>query len=131
MDRSQVQDWLDRYVGAWRANQRQPIEALFTEDAVYRWAPFGEKWTVRGRTEIAESWLATPDDPGSWEASYAPFAVDGQRAVAVGRSRYLPRDEQGERVFHNVFLLEFEADGRCTSFTELYMREQPPQASGQ
>jgi hypothetical protein len=30
-------------------------------------------------------------------------------------------DEKVEREYHNVFLLRFDADGRCAEFTELYM----------
>jgi len=37
MDRSGVQRWLDRYIAAWRANEPEPIEALFTDDVVYRY----------------------------------------------------------------------------------------------
>ena len=46
----------------------------------------------------------------------------GERAVAVGVTRYLAADGTTvEREYHNVFLLRFDDDGRCTEFTELYM----------
>jgi hypothetical protein len=127
MDRSAVQAWLDRYVAAWRANARGPIEALFTEDAAYRFHPYdGEDDVVRGSSAIANAWLENPDEPDSWDARYEPFAVDGERAVATGYSHYRVRGDKDERTYHNVFLLEFAADGRCRAFTELYMREQQP-----
>jgi hypothetical protein len=125
MGRAEVQAWLDGYVAAWRANERGPIEALFTEDATYRFHPYGgEDAVVRGSSAIADAWLENPDDPDSWDAHYEPFAVDGERAVATGSSHYRPHGEQEARTYHNVFLLEFAADGRCRAFTELYMREQ-------
>jgi hypothetical protein len=34
-------DWLHRYELAWRTNAADSIRDLFTEDAVYRWNPFG------------------------------------------------------------------------------------------
>jgi SnoaL-like domain len=124
MDRSAVQAWLDRYVAAWRANERGPIEALFTEDAAYRFHPYGgEDDVVEGASAIADAWLESPDEPDSWDARYEPFAVDGDRAVALGYSRYRAQADKEERTYHNVFLLEFAADGRCRAFTELYMRE--------
>ena len=67
MDRSQVQDWLDRYIAAWRANQREPIEALFTEDATYRFRPYDDNRMARGIGEIIDAWLNQPDDPNSWD----------------------------------------------------------------
>lgn len=125
MNRSDVQTWLDRYVDAWRANDRATIEPLFTEDAIYRYRPYLDPaQTVTGSAAIADSWLEEPDEPGTWEASYEPFAVDGDRAVATGVSRYSAAPGKEPRTFHNVFLLRFAPDGRCSDFTELYMREE-------
>lgn len=126
MDRDAVQSWLDRYRQAWRANRAEPIAALFSEDAVYRYAPFGaERYEARGRAAIVEAWLEKPDDPGSWEAEFSPYAVDGDRAVATGISRYAAGGDQPARTYHNVFLMRFAPDGRCAEFTEYYMREDP------
>ena len=87
---------------------------------------FGEDNIARGHAEILKGWLDNPDPPGSWDAHYEPFAVDGNRAVATGTSHYLPGHPSGDRVYHNVYLLDFAPDGRCSEFTELYMREQNP-----
>ena len=68
-------------------------------------------------------WLGDRDEPGSWTAEYRPWLVVGDRAVAVGVSRYLgPDRETVEREYHNVFLCRFDADGRCSEFTEHFMR---------
>jgi hypothetical protein len=124
MTTADVQAWLDAYVAAWRGNERGPIEALFTEDATYRYHPWDDGDAVlNGREAIAASWLEHPDDPGTWEASYRPFVVEGDRAVAVGTSRYAARGDQPAQAYHNVYLLEFAPDGRCRSFTELFMLE--------
>lgn len=123
MDRSTVQAWLDRYIEAWRANAREPIEALFTPDVVYRFAPFGDKHVATGIEAVVKGWLDDPDPPGSWEASYEPYAVEGDRAVATGWSSYAATESEPARRYHNVYLLEFAADGRCSAFTELYMLE--------
>jgi len=61
--------------------------------------------------------------PGSWTAEYRPWIVNGDRAVAVGVSRYLtPEDSTVEREYHNVFLLAFDDGGRCREFAEIYMK---------
>ncbi len=124
MNAADVQAWLDAYIAAWRANDHDSIRALFTDDAEYRFHPWeGGDDVLRGGDAIAEGWLEHPDDPGSWEASYRPFAVDGDRAVAVGTSRYAARGDQPAQTYHNVYLLEFAPDGRCSSFTEFFMLE--------
>ena len=124
MTRDDVQAWLDRYVEAWRANERGPIEALFTEDAVYSYRPWDDaENTMRGREALVTSWLEEPDEPTSWEAYYEPYAVEDDRAVAVGWSRYAATEDHPERTFHNAYLLRFAPHGRCASFQEFYMEE--------
>jgi ketosteroid isomerase-like protein len=119
-----VQAWLDRYVEAWRANERAPIRALFTEDALYRYLPYEHPSAeVRGADAIATSWLEHQDEPETWEAHYFPWLVAGDQAVATGSSRYAASDTEPARTYHNVFLLRFAADGRCSEFRELYMLE--------
>jgi ketosteroid isomerase-like protein len=121
MDRSTLQAWLERYVEAWRSNDPEPIGALFTDDAEYRYHPFDEP--IRGRDAIVASWLEEPDEPGTWRASYEPFAVDGDAAVAVGTSTYLAADGSVDRIYHNAYVMRFDTDGRCSSFTEWFILE--------
>ena len=56
---------------------------------------------------------------------YEPYAVEGDRAVATGTSSYWTDASKStlDRVYDNVFLLVFDGDGRCTSFTEYFMTE--------
>jgi SnoaL-like domain len=122
MNRSDLQAWLDRYVEAWRTNDRGLIASLFTDDAVYGYRPWdSDEHTVRGSQAIAASWLEEPDTPDSWDAHYEPFAVEDDRAVAVGWSRYAAAGDQPERLYHNAYLLRFASDGRCREFHEFYM----------
>jgi ketosteroid isomerase-like protein len=125
MTHDDVQDWLDRYVSGWRTSAAEAIGALFAEDAEYRYHPWDEP--VRGREAIVRDWVApegdasTRDQPDSWDAQYEPYAVDGDRAVATGWSRYFATGDTPEKLYHNVYLLEFDGDGRCRSFTEFFM----------
>jgi hypothetical protein len=121
MNREQAARWLDDYVAAWRSNDRGAIETLFTADAHYRYAPYEDP--LLGAVAIADSWLADPDDPATWEAAYEPVAVDGDTVVAVGLSRYRATEEQPARTYHNCYLLRFADDGRCRDFTEWFMPE--------
>jgi ketosteroid isomerase-like protein len=131
MDRSTVQAWLDRYVEAWKTYDRATIADLFSADATYRYHPYDEgDNVVRGRDAIVRDWIepegdsSSRDEPGSYDAHYEPYAVDGDRAVAVGWSNYWSDETRAtlERIYDNVFLLRFDADGRCADFTELFMK---------
>jgi ketosteroid isomerase-like protein len=128
MTREDVQRWLDRYVAAWRSYDREAIEGLFSEDVEYRYHPYDEP--VRGRDSVVEAWLgegehedaSTRDEPGTYDASYVPIAVDGDLAVATGSSTY--RAKPGgpvDRIYDNCFVIRFDAEGRCREFTEWFM----------
>src|SRR4051795_5439460 len=63
MDHGTAQDWLDRYVAAWLAYDRELIEALFSEDVEYRYHPYDDP--IVGRDAVVASWLpATPPTGG-------------------------------------------------------------------
>jgi hypothetical protein len=122
MDDVAFRRWLDDYVEAWETYDPDAIGELFSADAVYRYYPWDSD-PLEGRGAIVASWLADRDDPDSWTASYEPWLVSGDQAVAIGTSRYLgPDRESVEREYHNVFLCRFDSDGRCREFTELYLR---------
>ena len=129
MTHAQVQDWLDRYVRAWETYDEADITALFAEEAEYRYHPWDEP--VRGRAAVVKDWI-TPsgnasqrDAAGTFAAHYEPYSVDadGRRAVAVGWTTYWKDASRAEvvRAYHNAYLLEFDDDGRCRSFTEFFM----------
>ena len=116
MDRADVTRWLEGYVSAWKSYDREAIGELFSEDVTYFYRPFDEP--LRGREEVVESWFDDPDRPGTYEADYAPVAVDGNVAVAAGTSTYTDPEE----IYENCFLLEFDGDGRCSKLTEWYVK---------
>src|SRR5687768_14530330 len=115
MDRSRVQQWLDDYVAAWKSYDPEAIAALFAEDVEYRYHPYDEP--VRGRDAVVAAWLgegdqdvaSARDEPGTYDASYSPVAVEGDVAIAVGSSTY----SAPKTTYHNCFVMRFDHDGRC------------------
>ena len=130
MDRASVQDWLIRYVEAWRANAPGSSKPCSPTTPCTATAPTA---STTPRWASPQSWShgwRSGDDPDSWDADYRVFAVDGERAVAVGSSRYEASGDEPARTFHNCFLLSFAADGRCAEFTDFYMEEPSPTTGG-
>jgi ketosteroid isomerase-like protein len=130
MDKARVQAWLDRYVEAWKSYDPAAIGDLFSEDAVYRYHPADEgDDVVRGRDAIVRSWIepegsaSSRDEPGTYDAKYEAWAVDGDRAVSLGWSRYWTDAAKStvSRTYDNVFLMRFDGDGRCAEFTEVFL----------
>jgi ketosteroid isomerase-like protein len=137
MDRQAAQDWLDRYVAAWKSYDRAAIAALFSDDVAYRYHPYDEP--IVGRDAVVASWLgeggadgaSTRDDADTYDAEYAPVAVDGDIVVATGTTRY--RERPGGpvvRVYDNCFVMRFDGEGRCRELTEYYLRRPEPAGDG-
>ena len=136
MTRDDVQAWLDRYIAAWASYDPAAIGDLFTTDAEYRFHPSDPP--ISGRDPIVRAWTepsgnaSARDEPGTWDARYEPFTVDGDRAVAVGWSRYYTDASKSavRDIYDNVYLLAFGPDGRCRSFTEFFV-ERPKDRVGE
>lgn len=122
IDRAYVTGWLNRYVQAWQSYEVDAIKALFSADATYLYNPWDTE-PVRGRDAIALNWIENRDEPGSWQASYTPVAVEGNTAVAQGRTIYFEADKKTpRRQFDNIFVMRFNDQGECTEFTEWFMQ---------
>lgn len=129
MDHDTAQNWLDRYVAAWKSYDPDEIADLFSEDVCYRFYSYAD-WIV-GRDAVVASWVAedtdgqgsTRDEPGTYDAHYAPVAIDGDVVVATGTTTY--SETPGglvTHVFDNCFVMRFDAEGRCREFTEYYTK---------
>lgn len=130
--RESVTAWLEAYMHAWETYDPTEVGALFSENAEYRWHPYDEPEV--GREAIVHAWLnpggnaSSRDVPGTFEGDLRPFVCNGNRAVAVGTCTYWTDATRSKvsRIYYNNWLLEFDDDGRCSSFTEYYMA--PPKS---
>jgi len=128
MDKQRVDEWLQRYVDAWKTYDRKKIGDLFSETAEYRYHPYDEP--IKGRAAIVESWLKEPDRPGSFDARYHTIAVDGDVAVATGTSTYFNHNGKIDKVYDNLFVLRFDGEGRCKEFTEWFLKRPSASSAG-
>jgi ketosteroid isomerase-like protein len=111
MDRDQVMRWVDGYIDAWRTEDAQGVERLFTEDACYRRSPYEESEV--GHDAIKAFWLADAGETFSVKAE--PVAIEGQTAVVRLLVNYSGSVQQEYR---DLWLLEFADDGRVSDFEE-------------
>jgi ketosteroid isomerase-like protein len=127
MEMAEVDRWLRSYVEAWKSNDRDRIGRLFAEDVEYRYRPYDEP--LLGREAVIRAWLgdeghpgaSAGDDDGTFDADYWTVSVDGDVAVATGRSTYLSGPGGAvQKVYDNCFVMRFDPGGRCRAFTEWY-----------
>ena len=122
MDRQQFQTWLDGYVEAWKTYDEAKIGALFADDVEYRYHPADDE-PLKGRAAVVSNWLENRDATGTYDAKYAPVAIDGDAYVANGHSDYFdgPGGPLRDQYF-NVYICRFNNRGECTSFTEYWLQ---------
>jgi len=121
LDRARFQEWLDRYVAAWKSYEPQAIADLFAEDAEYRHRPQDEP--VRGRDAIVADWLEETDESGTYDGHYEPLAIDGADHVASGWTHDFDAEGTLIDAYSNIYLCRFDDEGRCTDFTEWWTQD--------
>ncbi len=107
VDKKSVATWLQAYVQAWKSYDEKAIGELFSENAIYSYHPYREP--IHGRDAIVDLWIKDPDPKGTYDGSYEPIMIEGDRAVAHGRSLYFEEDRKTLKTeFDNIFVLQFD-----------------------
>ena len=77
-----------------------------------------------GREAIVADWRADRDEPGfAGTAHYEPYAIEGDRAVAIGESRYTNAQmARCATLYYNLWTLRFDDEGQCTDYVEYFMQ---------
>lgn len=111
VDRDQVMAWVDGYIAAWRAEDPEAVEGLFTPDAAYRASPYAE--SMIGHDAIKGFWV--DDDGEVFTATAEPVAVDGSSAVVRVEVRY---GDPVHQEYRDLWVLHFADDARVSDFEE-------------
>ena len=110
-----IDRWMDGYVRAWASNAPEDVAALFADGAEYRTEPDSDP--AVGRDAILALWLGAADEADDHDFGWHLLGADGTRYFVQGRTRYADG-----RVYENLWVVDLDADGRATSFTEWYMQ---------
>jgi ketosteroid isomerase-like protein len=111
MDREAVSRWVAEYERAWRADDADAVDALFTENAAYRRSPYEP--SEIGHDAIKAFWLVDTGRTFSMDATIV--AIDDD--VAVVRVDVLYKTPTAQE-YRDVWILRFAPDGRVADFEE-------------
>ncbi|HEY8717108.1 nuclear transport factor 2 family protein [Pengzhenrongella sp.] len=115
--------WVTRYEDAWRANDADAVETLFTPDASYRRSPYLPPEVGHG--QIRAIWC---DDGETFTMRAEPVAVEDRSAVVRLLVRY---GDPVRQEYKDLWVLRFAPDGRVADFEEWpYEPGQPDAAAG-
>jgi SnoaL-like domain len=117
-------EWLDAYGKAWEERDPEAAAALFTEDAVYQWGPFGRK--LRGRVMIREAWAEALEDQQNVSFGYEVLSASARRGIARWwATAEHPARNTRERD-EGIFRLSFDDSGLCRSLEEWFNSTEEP-----
>jgi ketosteroid isomerase-like protein len=103
--------WVAGYEAAWRNQDLDAVEELFTEDARYRSSPYEDSRI--GHAAIKAFWQ--DDDGEVFTMTAAPVAVDDQTAVVRVEVRY---GDPVRQEYRDLWVMRFAEDGRVEDFEE-------------
>jgi ketosteroid isomerase-like protein len=123
MDEQSLQGWLNAYGRAWETRDPRSVGELFSEDATYQETPFVAP--LRGRAAVRQYWedkVEKSQENVQFESEV--LAVAGDHAIAHWRASFV-RVKSGKQVrLDGIFLLTFDADGRCQKLQEWWVRQE-------
>lgn len=120
-----IAGWIEKYEHLWRTPGTDDLAALFTVDATYRMSPWSDP--AVGLPAIAELWEDEREDADEpFTMSSRVLAVDGSTAVVRVEVDY---HASGNR-WRDLWVLEFDADGRCAAFEEWPFAPEQPDGRG-
>ena len=127
MDRDAVAQWVSRYERAWRSPGTAEVVELFSADVTYIVSPWARP--VVGLAAVAALWDAEREGPDEvFTMDSEVVAVDGDTAVVRVAVAY---GEPVENRWRDLWVLRFDADGRCAAFEEWPFAPSQPDGHGE
>ena len=126
--RAGLTEWLDDYGRAWEARDSDAAAALFAEDAVYQWGPFGQRF--RGRPLIRTAWEEATEKQQNVEFGYEVITATNRGGIVRWWSSYDELGRDGRMRLEGIFRLAFDDDGLCSSFEEWFNAVEVPANDG-
>jgi uncharacterized protein (TIGR02246 family) len=116
MDRKTFENWMDAYTRAWEDRDPEAAADLFTADANYFETPF--EAPARGRGGIRDYWSDATRYQEGIEFSYEVLATTENAGIAHWHTVFTRLTANSTVELDGIFLVELDADGRCTEFRE-------------
>jgi steroid delta-isomerase len=116
--------WLEGYKAAWGLRDADRAAALFTPDATYQDEAFSPPHA--GTQGIRDYWSKVTAGQRDVQFSYTVLSVKGDTGIVHWHARFTVADTQATIELDGVFLLAFEASGKCRSLREWWHLKSTP-----
>jgi hypothetical protein len=111
-----LEAWLKSYGAAWETRDAVAAGKLFTAEATYHEMPFDAP--KLGNAAIQEYWRKVTADQRDVRFESKVIAVNGNTGIAHWKATFRAGANGAPVALDGVFVLEFDAQGRCQSLRE-------------
>lgn len=109
-----IQDWIDRYVDAWRSSDSAKLANIFSNDISYRVSPW--KPPLKGLLELEKFWEQARTGPDEiFELQSYIVAIEDKIAVVRIEVKYA-NDTPSD--WRDLWIITFDENSLCVSFEE-------------
>ena len=122
MERTELEAWLEAYGRAWQGRDPQAAAKLFAEDGTYQVTPFVEP--LRGRAAILAYWTEVARTEENVQFAFEVLAVTDRSGMAHWWASFVIVPQMLQTKLDGVFLISFDAAGRCISLCEWWHKDQ-------
>jgi hypothetical protein len=122
MTHAQLTQWLDAYGDAWERLDADKAASLFSENVKYYETPF--ELSAEGTEGVRRYWSAETGRHRDVKLHYEIVSVMDQRAVVLWQADYTRTTTKAKVRLDGIFLLDFDAGGRCKVLREWWHRKE-------
>lgn len=111
MTHDSIQNWVDKYVEAWRSKAPSKLYYIFSGKVSYKESPWSQ--AIKGLSDLQDFWEQACSRQGSFKLQSKVVAVEGNTAVVRLNIHYTTDTPSRWR---DLWILTFEDEGLCSSY---------------
>lgn len=115
--------WLDAYGAAWENRDADAAAALFSEDSSCQVTPYEEPHLGPGG--VHAYWSGVTENQRGVQFEHQPLSVTGNTGIAHWSAAFKAGPDGTPLQLDGIFVLEFDADGKCRKLREWWHLRAP------
>ena len=120
---AELSTWLDAYGEAWESRDADKAASLFAADSTYRVTPYEDVHT--GQEGVRQYWAGVTTSQRNVVFEYQVLSVTGNTGIAHWSASFDVEPGDVHLELNGIFVLEFDADGKCTQLREWWHLNNP------
>ena len=120
---AELSAWLDAYGDAWESRDADKAANLFAEDSTYQVTPYEDAHT--GQDGVRQYWAGVTAGQRNVVFEYQALSVTGSTGIAHWSASFAVGPDDVHLELDGIFVLKFDANGKCTELREWWHLKSP------